>query len=218
MHDLLQLLSVILVDMILSGDNAILIAMATFSLPPHMRKSAIWVGLGLAIIIRISLTITTTFLLRIPFLQAIAGFILYTLSLRLLMVSNDNTQYAKDQSTWLGAVCTIVFADITMSLDNILAVAGVSEGHMFFIILGLMFSMLFLVISSRIISYIMDRFHSILWIGAGIIAWASGKMIAHDRAFHQITHPHSILLPSVAVMILLIMNLRNNRRPIKRFR
>jgi YjbE family integral membrane protein len=218
MHDLLQLFSVILVDIILSGDNAILIAMATFSLPPHKRKSAVWIGMGLAIIIRIIMTITTTFLLRIPFLQAIAGFFLYTLSLRLLMVSNDDTQISMKQSTWFGAVGTIVFADITMSLDNILAVAGVSEGHMFFIIAGLLFSMLFLIISSRILSYFMDRFHSFLWIGAGILAWTAGKMIAHDRAFYQVTHLYSFLLPSVAVMIFLFVIYSNKRRPIKRFR
>jgi YjbE family integral membrane protein len=218
MQDWLQLLSVILVDIVLSGDNAILIAMATFSLPPQRRKSAIWTGMGMAMIIRICLTMTTTYLLQVPFLQAGAGFLLYALSLRLLTDAEKQPDKERSHSTWFGAVFTIVLTDITMSLDNILAVAGVSEGNTFIIIAGLLFSMLFLVLSSHIMSFFMERFHSILWIGGGILAWTAGKMIAHDLSFRQIAFPHSLLLPSLAILILLYVLVTNKKGTIGRTR
>ena len=157
---LLALGSIILLDLVLAGDNAVVIAMASRKLPENMRKRAIYIGTAGAVVIRAIMTLIATYLLTIPFLQAIGGLILLPIAFKLLKPEKHNLEDTNSLSASTGfatAIKTIIIADAAMGIDNVLAIAGVAHGNMVLVLLGLAISIPIVVWGSQIISNLMDR-------------------------------------------------------------
>ncbi|WP_026690173.1 TerC family protein [Alteribacter aurantiacus] len=173
------LLTVIGIDLILGGDNAIVVAMACRKLPPPLRNKAIIIGIAFAILARGFLTIIALHLLSIPYLMGIGGILLFWISYRLL-TSTEGEQNIKGSVTIFAAIKTIVIADIVMGFDNVLAVAGAAKGDMLIVFLGLLISVPILIWGSKIILFLMKRFPFILYIGAGILTLTASTMITHE--------------------------------------
>lgn len=180
MELIFSLLSIILIDIVLGGDNAVVIAMASKSLPPEQRKKAILLGTAGAIAVRVLLTAFAVYLLGIPFLQFVGGLLLVWIAIKLL-VDNKQEEMACRQGKGLwDAVKIIIMADLVMGVDNILAIAGAARGHVGLVLFGLAFSIPLIVWGSTLLVRLMDRFPAVIYVGAGVIAWAAGHMIAAD--------------------------------------
>ena len=189
-HFLAALLQVMLVNIVLSGDNAVVIALAARDLAPRHRKLAIvWGSLG-AVILRVALTIVTVQLLKIPFLQFVGALMLIWIAVKLLVEDDDPTQGHHAHGDLSGAIRTILIADVVMSLDNTLAIAGVADGDATLLVIGLVLSIPLIVLGSTLIMKFMDRFPVVVYIGAGLIAWTAGEMIESDATMRP-------FLPSV---------------------
>jgi YjbE family integral membrane protein len=183
------LLQIMLVNIVLSGDNAVVIALAARNLAPRHRRLAVLWGSGGAIVLRVALTIVTVRLLKIPFLQFVGGLLLIWIALQLLIEEDapDGAHHAHGDI--YGAVKTILIADIVMSLDNTLAIAAVAKGNLVLLGIGLLLSIPLIVLGSTVIMKFMDRFPVIVYIGAGLIAWTAGEMIHSDPAMRPYLPP-----------------------------
>lgn len=174
--------SIIILDLVLAGDNAVVIAMAANRLKGNLRKKAIYIGTAGALIIRLLMTFVAVWLLTIPYLQAIGGLILLPIAVHLLKPEEGSgPENIKAADTLAGAVKTIIIADAAMGIDNVLAIAGAAQGHFLLVALGLLISIPIVVGGSTIIGRFMDRFPILIFIGAGILGWTAGSMIVHDR-------------------------------------
>jgi YjbE family integral membrane protein len=174
------LAQIMLVNIVLSGDNAVVIALAARNLPPRHRRLAVLWGSGGAIVFRVGLTVIAVQLLRIPLLQALGALLLVWIAIQLLIEEDaaDGGHHAHDDL--FGAVKTILIADVVMSLDNTLAIAGVAKGNWTLLIVGLVLSVPLIVLGSTLIMKFMDRFPVVVYIGAGLIAWTAGEMFDSD--------------------------------------
>jgi len=180
-HFLTALLQVVLVNIVLSGDNAVVIALAARNLQPRHRKLAIlWGSLG-AIVLRVVLTVVAVRLLQIPFLQFVGALLLVWIAVKLLIEDND-AEHMEAHTNLFGAIRTILIADVVMSLDNTLAIAGVAQGNAMLLIIGLVLSIPLIVLGSTLIMKIMERFPVVVYLGAALIAWTAGEMIDSDPA------------------------------------
>ena len=175
------LLAIIVIDLVLAGDNAIVIAMAARSLPPHLQKKAIiWGAVG-AIAVRSAMTLVVVYLLNIPGLMLIGGVLLVWIAYRLLKPEQESgTSDEHASTTFWAAMRTIVIADAVMGLDNVLAVAGASNGSYVLVVLGLLISIPIVIWGSTQILKLVERYPAITYIGAGVLAWTAGKMITSE--------------------------------------
>jgi YjbE family integral membrane protein len=174
------LLAIIVIDLVLAGDNAIVIAMAARDLPSHLQKKAIiWGAVG-AIAVRSAMTLVVVYLLKIPGLMLIGGLLLVWIAYRLLSPSQDSEEHGKASTTFWGAMKTIIIADAVMGLDNVLAVAGASNGSYVLVVLGLLISIPIVIWGSTQILKLVERFPSVIYLGAGVLAWTAAKMIISE--------------------------------------
>lgn len=181
----LALINIIFIDLILAGDNAIVIGMAARKLPQHLQKKAILYGTSGAILLRILATLVVVQLLNIPYLHAVGGLLLIFISYKVLTDDgNHDTITAKD-SLW-PAVRTIVIADAAMGIDNVIAVAGASQQHMGLVVIGLLISVPIVMWGSTLFIKVMDKFPWIAYIGAAVLAYTSGKMITNELVFKSL--------------------------------
>ena len=176
------LLQIIMVNIVLSGDNAVVIALAARSLPARQQKQAILWGSGGALVLRIVLTVAAVVLLKIPFLQFAGALLLIWIAIQLLIEEDEHDGPHHAHDNLLGAVKTILVADVVMSLDNTLAIAGVAKGDWILLIIGLALSVPLIIFGSTIIMRMIERFPIIVYIGAGLIAHTAGEMIDSDAA------------------------------------
>jgi len=176
---LLGLLKIMVVNLILSGDNAVVIALASRNLEKKKRTIAILWGTGGAVILRILLTVVAVLLLQIPYLQFGGGLLLVWIAVQLLLEKSED-EGVKSHSTLGAAIWTIIIADVVMSLDNTLAIAAVANGDLFLLGLGLALSIPIIVFGSQIILKLMEKLPLIVWLGAGLIAWTAGEMMVED--------------------------------------
>lgn len=174
------LLAIILLDLVLAGDNAIVIAMAASRLPKELQKKAIFWGVFGAIAIRFALTAVVVYLLKLPGLMLAGGLLLLPIAWKLLNHGDDQGPDIKSGSTFWTALRTIIIADALMGLDNVLAIAGASKGHLLLVILGLLISVPLVVWGSTLILKLIDRYPIIMYLGAAAIAITAGRMITHD--------------------------------------
>ena len=173
--------TVVVINIVLSGDNAVVIALASRNLPEDQKKKAIFWGSALAVILRIVLVIGATFLLRIPMLQFIGGLALIYIGFHLLTSGNDEEDISIKDSKNLGkAIQTILIADLIMSVDNVLAIAGVAKGNWAVLIFGLAVSVPIVIFCASILSKLMNKFPIIVYIGAGLIAYTAAEMMVSD--------------------------------------
>ena len=176
------LLQIIMVNIVLSGDNAVVIALAARSLPAKQQKLAILWGSGGALVLRVILTVAAVVLLKIPFLQFAGALLLIWIAVQLLIEEDESDGPHHAHDNLLGAVKTILVADVVMSLDNTLAIAGVAKGDWILLVLGLVLSVPLIVFGSTLIMKMIERFPVIVYIGAGLIAYTAGEMIDSDAA------------------------------------
>ena len=179
MEFLTSLLAIVVIDLVLAGDNAILIGLAARKLPKHQQKKIIlWGSVG-AIVIRTIATLAVVWLLDVPGLHLIGGLLLVFIAYKLLVDDNDHSDVKASDSFW-AAVRTVIIADALMGLDNVLAVAGASHGNNLLVIIGLLISVPVVMWGSTIILKWIDRYPVIVTIGAGILAWTAAKMIVAE--------------------------------------
>ena len=179
---LISILQIVWIDIVLSGDNAVVIAMAAHKLPEYQRKRAIWWGGGIAVGLRIVFTMIMSFLLMIPTLRLFGGFLLVWIACKLLRDEDEQevTADSADRST-LAAIRMIFLADFAMSLDNMLAVAAASHGNPILLLAGLLISIGIIMTCSNWIASMMNRYHWIVTLGAAILAFTAGEMMMGDR-------------------------------------
>jgi len=202
-----QILIIIGIDIVLGGDNAIVIALACRNLPVAKRNKAIFLGTGLAIVVRILLTILAVYLLMIPYLQLIGGLFLIYIAYNLLTDEDDESNKIRSGATLFQAVRTIVVADLVMGFDNVLAVAGAAGGEIILVIIGLFISIPIIVWGSKIILKFMERFPVIIYIGAGILGLTAGKMITHEERIQPLLEAYKYsdyIIPIITILIVLI--------------
>ena len=207
------LLSIIIIDIVLGGDNAVVIAMASRKLPEQQRNKAILFGTAAAIAVRAGLTFVALYLLSIPLLKFLGGLLLVWIAFSLL-VSHKEEADVKSSDSLGKAIRTIVVADVLMGLDNVLAVAGAARGDFLLVVIGLLISVPIIIWGSKIILKLIDRFPVIIYVGAGVLAWTAGDMITSDRIVHVwlANVPYAtIWIPIVLTLaVLVIGKLRNN--------
>lgn len=173
------LMTIIWVNVILSGDNAVVIALAARSLPPHQQKKAVLWGAGAAVVMRIILTIVAVELLKLPFLKIIGGLLLLWIAVKLLLPEDGGDDIEGSDNLWQ-AIKTILIADLVMSLDNVIAVAAAAKGSVVLLVLGLAISIPLVVFGATLLMTLMERYPIIITIGAAILGWVAGEMLITD--------------------------------------
>ena len=203
----ISILQIIAIDIILGGDNAIVIALACKNLPDKQRKLGIFYGAMGAIILRVIMVFFATTLLLISGLKIIGGLLLLWIGVKLILDnSKDSAINVNQEKNLLGAVKTIIIADFVMSLDNSVAIAAAANGNMYLVVFGLLLSIPIIIWGSSIILKIIDRFPIIIYVGSALLGWIAGGMIQTDVFFERnlsLIMPNS-LLPILGSALVLI--------------
>jgi YjbE family integral membrane protein len=176
------LAQIMMINILLSGDNAVVIALASRSLPPKQQKQAILLGSVGAIVLRVLLTFFAVFLLELPFLKALGAALLVWIGIKMLLPQDEETELDAHSNLW-PAVKTIIIADLVMSLDNVLGVAAAAKGNLFLLILGLVISIPLIIYGSTLVLKLMNRLPIIVTAGGGLLGWVAGEMLVSDPAF-----------------------------------
>lgn len=211
----IALLKIIAIDIILSGDNAVVIAMATRNLPKHQQNKAIFWGTGGAVILRILFAAVIVYLLKIPFVNLIGGLLLLFIAYKVL-VEDEGESHIKSGTSIASAIGTIIMADAVMSLDNVVAIAGAADGHIGMIALGVVISIPIMIFGSKFIVKAMNRFSWIAYIGSGILAWTAGEMIFKDKRFTDLINiehgPITYVIAGVLTALVLLIGYLKNKK------
>jgi len=195
----LAMLNIVFIDLILSGDNAVLIAMAVRGLPKDQRKKGILIGTGAAVSLRVTLTFMVAFLLVLPIIKLVGGMLILWIATKLFMESEPEEDDRR--VTTLGqAIKVIMIADVTMSLDNVLAVAGAAQESLFLLLFGLALSIPLVIFTSNLLSTLMDKYPVILLLGAAILGRVGGDMIMTDPLIEKWLHPTKIAEYGVQIL------------------
>lgn len=175
---------IIVVNIILSGDNAVVIALAARSLPEAQRKLAVLWGSVAAIVMRVILTLVAVEMLRLPYLKMVGSVLLFWIALQLLQPEEEDGHGLESHDNLLAAIRTILLADLVMSLDNVIAVAAAANGDNLLLVLGLGISIPLVIFGSTVILKLMDRYPLIITLGAALLGYVSGEMLVTDPALN----------------------------------
>src|SRR5690554_679516 len=184
----MQLLAIILIDLVLAVDNAVVIGLAARNVPKEKQKKVIIWGTVGAVVIRMVATVLVVWLLKIPGLLLVGGIVLIWISYKLLIDEKKHDNIAAKSTIW-SAIGTIMVADMMMGVDNVVAVAGVADGHMLLIVIGLIISVPIMVFGSTFVIKLMDRFPIVIYIGSGILAFTAGKMMLDEPILKSVIEP-----------------------------
>ncbi|ADI27675.1 TerC family protein [Geobacillus sp. C56-T3] len=210
---IVSILLIIGIDVILGGDNAVVIALASRNLPEQKRNVAIIVGTALAIAVRIVLTVAVVWLLTIPFLQLAGGVVLFWIALKLIRQKDEKPTMIKAEPSLWKAIQTIVAADVAMGLDNVIAIAGAAQGHIGLVVFGFLCSVPIIILGSKIILYAMERFPILIYAGGALLAYTAGKMIAAEERLRPFYPPNGeALFPMAAAVLAVLLGLAAHRR------
>jgi YjbE family integral membrane protein len=187
-----RLVSIIIIDLILAGDNAVIIAMAVRSLPREQRKKGIIFGAGAAVALRVTLTFFVSQLLQAALLKLVGGILILWIAVKLFVEGAPEEGLRSDGATISQAIQIIVIADITMSLDNMLAVGGASGGSLFLLLFGLGLSIPLIIFTNSLLSLLMDKYPVIIYVGAAILGKVSGEMVITDAFVANALAPSKI--------------------------
>ena len=207
-----NLIAIIIIDLVLAGDNAIIIALATKNLPKDLqRKAILWGTIG-AIVIRTLMTILAVQLLKIPGLSAVGGLALLYIAYQLITDNNDEHAESGTSSFWT-AMRTIVIADAVMGIDNVLAVAGASEGNIYLVVAGLLISIPIVVFGSQLVLGLLQKYTWLIYVGGAVLIITGVKMITHEKLlepwFNEILHPyHEFGLMAASLILILGVGIR----------
>ena len=191
------ILSIVLIDIVLAGDNAVVIALAVRTLPPKQRLMGIALGSAVAVVLRIGLTFVASQLLATDYVKLVGGLLILWIAVKLLVDNTGERPEGKEAGGLWQAVWLILVADITMSLDNVLAVAGASKGSLALLVFGLALSIPLVVFTSNLLSRLMDRYVAIIYVGAAILGKVGGDMVMTDRLMAETFAPAPWLVHAV---------------------
>ncbi|WP_186420921.1 TerC family protein [Bosea sp. CS1GBMeth4] len=177
-----SLLQIIWIDLLLSGDNAVVIALACRSLPENRRRLGIWLGAGAAVGLRIIFALVVTYLLGVPYLKLIGGVLLLWIAIKLAKGEEESHNEIEASDNLWRAVRTIAIADAVMSLDNVIAIAGAAKGHPELFIFGLLLSIPLIIMGAQLLTSIIERYPILIWLGAALLGWIAAEMILGDSA------------------------------------
>lgn len=197
MEHIMLLIEILIINLVLSGDNAVVIAMASNHLPKKQQKYVVWLGSLGAVILRCLLCFLAVILLKIPFIQAAGGIMLAVIAFKLLIPHSDHLRVQDSHSMW-HSVWVILAADFVMSLDNVLAIAAIADGDIAVLMIGIAISIPIVVWGSTVISEWLARLPILSYAGAGILGITAGKMLLHDERFGQYLYT---IIPSFAGML-----------------
>lgn len=211
------LLAIILIDLVLAGDNAIVIALAARNLPPHLQKKAIIWGTAGAIAVRSVMTLCVVWLLQIPGLMLVGGLGLLWIAYKLIADTGDHDEHGPAATTFWGAMKTIIVADALMGVDNVLGVAGAAHGSWDLVIIGLLVSVPIVVFGSSVVLKLVERFPIIIQAGAAVLAFTAAKMVVSEPVLDDVFDAPgqawlSWLTYAVAVVGVLGLGAWSNRR------
>jgi YjbE family integral membrane protein len=201
-HYLIDCLSIIAIDLLLAGDNALVIALAVRALPKSQRRVALLAGAWLAVLIRIGVTFLAAKLLQVEYVQLAGGAFVVWIAVRVLRDARSPERQGASPGELWRAIGSIVVADLTMSTDNILAVAGASKGNPWLIVFGLALSIPLVVSSSTFLATVMDRYPLTMYIGVAILGRVGGEMILGDPFVGRLLHPSDALRYGVELMLM----------------
>jgi YjbE family integral membrane protein len=208
--------SIILANIILSGDNAVVIALAARSLPPHQQKKAIFWGSAAAIVMRIVLTLIAVEMLKWPYLKIVGALLLLYIGVSLLSEDDGGEGGHKEVGGMMAAIRTILVADLVMSLDNVLAVAAAAKGNTTLLVIGLAVSIPLIIFGSTLLLKVMERFPIIITLGAALLGFLAGEMLLTDPAvsqrFPNLSHDVINLAGGVGAILVVVTGLWLQRR------
>jgi YjbE family integral membrane protein len=176
---------IIWINVLLSGDNALVIAMACRGLPPRQRLWGMVIGAGVAVVLLIAFTGIVARLMVLPYLKLVGGLALFVIAAKLLVPEDEGDDVTAGTSLW-HAIRIVVIADIVMSLDNVIAVAAAANGQLALLILGLAVSIPMIIAGAALIMMVLDRFPILVWLGATLLGWIAGDVIETDPAVHPL--------------------------------
>ncbi len=179
---IIMIIKVILLDVALGADNSAIIGMAARNLNVNLRKKAILIGTGGAIVARFVLAAVATYLMQILFLKTVGAIILIFIGINLIAGEETDDKEVAESNTLLGAIKTIIIADVIMSLDNVLAIVGATDGHLGMLIFGMIISVPIIIFGSTIVLKLMERFPVTIYLAGMVIGWAAGGMIGTDTS------------------------------------
>ena len=209
--------SIILANILLSGDNAVVIAMAARTLPAHQQKKAIFYGSAAAIVMRIVLTLIAVEMLKWPFLKIVGGVLLVYIGVTLLLEDDGGGDIgAKANGGLMTAIRTILVADLVMSLDNVLAVAAAAKGNTLLLVLGLGISIPLIIFGSTLLLKVMERFPVIITLGAALLGFLAGEMVFTDPAvterFGPLSHTAVNIVAALGAVLVVALGKYLQRR------
>ncbi len=214
MEYLTALFSIIMINLLLSGDNALVIALASRKLPPAQQRQAIlWGGAG-AVGMRIILTLVAVLLLKVPYLQIAGGLLLQWVAIKLVADDHNAEEDVEAAGNLWDAVKTILVADLVMSLDNVIAIAGVSRGNISLLVIGLAISIPIIIWGSALITMLMQRWPAIVVIGAAFLGWTAGDMLLADPASQNFVSSYPFLhwaVPGIFAAAVVAFNFLKDR-------
>ena len=200
-----RLASIILIDLTLAGDNALVIALAVRALPKRQQLlGRIW-GTAGAVVLRLAFIVVATWLLSIPLLQAVGGLLLVWIALRLVRQDGAGDAHVRHGTTLSQAIWIIMVADAAMSLDNVLAVAAAAHGDLLLVVFGIGLSLPLVVWGSGLLAWLMNRFTWIIWLGGGVLGYFAGEMILRDHALERWLGPWPEWLHAGPVILALVI-------------
>lgn len=209
-QSVLAILEVVWVNIILSGDNAVVIAMACRGLPPRQRRMGIVLGSAVAVLLRVIFTLIVVKLLQTPFLRIAGSILLLWVAVKLVAEEEGDGDDIKASDKLLHAVRTVAVADMVMSLDNVLAIAAVAKDNMVMLVFGLVISIPLIVAGATLIMSLLARFPILVWAGAGLLGWVAGEMLDADPWLVQRFGEdllHKLELPLAAAGALVVLGL-----------
>ena len=194
------LFKIAVINVVLSGDNAVVIALACRSLDPRQQRNAFLVGTGGIVVLMTVLTAFAAWLMTLPFIQIIGSVLLIWIGIKLLLPEDGEGEVGDSSNFWT-AVKTIIIADIVMSLDNVLGMAGAAKGHMGMLFIGLLITMPLILFGSAMLMKLMERFPALVTIGAGLLGWVAGEMAIGDIAVKDYIETHAHYLDYAAPLL-----------------
>ena len=201
--DLLQIMGI---NILLSGDNAVVIALASRTLPEAQRKMAVIGGSAAAVVLRVFFCLVVVSLLQIPYLKAVGGLLLLYIGVKLVIPESegDGNGIAAKSNVW-GAVRTILIADAVMSLDNVVAISAAAHGSVLLIVLGLVISIPLIVLGSQVVLRVLNRFPILVVLGGGLLGWVAGEIIVSDPAVYTRLSYNEHLLAQITKPLLAVL-------------
>ena len=196
----MALLKIAVINVVLSGDNAIVIALACRSLPPREQRSAFIVGTAGIVVLMTLLTSSAALLMTLPYIQIVGGLLLLWIGVKLLL-PEDAEGNVKESTNFWEAVRTIIIADIVMSMDNVLGMAGAAKGHLGMLFLGLLITMPLILFGSAMLVRLMERFPVFVVVGAGVLGYVAGDMAVGDPAVKAYIDTHAHVLEQLAPIL-----------------